>query len=171
MDKVFYFLNYQLGNGKFPDGVKAPSFCDAINEINKGQKESHWAWYIMPTNNKSNTFGYKFALNDEETKEYLFNTTLYSNYLCFMKIVNKQLMNGLHSSQLFVYKMDVIKLYDSVCWFKRFVKKNDELYNILEQIKVKIEPDIKYYMLDSIIDFQNSNIQKTKYLTAAFSVL
>ena len=51
------------------------------------------------------------------------------------------------------------------------MKKNDELYNILEQIKVKIEPDIKYYMLDSIIDFQNSNIQKTKYLTTAFSVL
>ena len=171
MSKINDFLQYQLGQGKFFDNTKAPSFCDAIHEINTGQKNGLWTWYIMPTNNKSKTFGYKFALNDEETIAYLKNPTLYNNYLEFMRIVNQQLNNGLSSIQLFVTKLDVIKLYDSINWFRKFLRKSDQLYNILEQINLIIEPEIKFYMLDSIIDFQNSNIQKTKYLTAAFNDL
>ena len=165
MSKIDDFLEYQLGNGKFFDNTEAPSFCDAINEINKGQKKSHWAWYIMPTNNKTKTFGYKFALNDEETIAYLKNSTLYNNYLAFMKIIINQLNNGIPSLQLLATKIDVIKLYDSISWFKKILNEDDELFFIIEQVKLKIEPEIKYYMLDSIIDFQNSNIQRTKYLT------
>lgn len=165
MSKINDFLQYQLGEGKFFDNTKAPSFCDAIHEINTGRKNGLWTWYIIPTNNKSKTFGYKFALNDEETIAYLKNPTLYNNYLAFMKIIINQLNNGVPSLQLLATKIDVIKLYESVCWFKSFLQRNDELFSIIEQILVKLEPELKYYMLDYIIEFQNVNIQRTKYLT------
>lgn len=155
MSKINDFLQYQFGNGKFFDNTPAPSLSDALHEINIGQKKSHWAWYIMPTNNKSKTFGYKFALNKEETSAYLKNPILYYNYLAFMRIINNQLNNGIPSLQLLATKIDVIKLYESVSWFKKLLKRDDELFSIIEKIVEKLEPEIKYYMLDYIIEFQN----------------
>lgn len=169
MSKINDFLHYQLGNGVFFDNTKAPSFCDAIHEMNMGQKKSNWAWYIMPTNNKSKTFGYKFALNDEETITYLKNPTLYFNYFAFIKIINNQLNKGIPSLQLLATKKDIIKLYESVSWFKKFLKKDEQLFTIIYEIIVKLEPEMKYYMLDYIIDFQIVNNQRTKYLTKVFN--
>ena len=41
-------LDYQTGNRVLPDGSPAPSYTQALDEIKKGAKTSHWMWYIFP---------------------------------------------------------------------------------------------------------------------------
>lgn len=122
------FVEYHKGYGILPDNTIAPSFEMALNEIKTGKKTSHWAWYIMPTNKSSRTFGNMFVLqNDEQIKAYISNPLLYNNYITFLTTVIEQLQK-IKPIDLLNSHVDVNKLYDSVSLFNQYASDDNILF-------------------------------------------
>lgn len=160
MNKTQDFLTFHMGNGKLSDGSTASSFQTALVEILSGKKKTHWSWYVMPTNMKSKSFGYRFALDRNETIAYIRNDLLLSNYLVFMYAVSNKLESGISPETLLMSKTDVIKAYDSAKWFNQFGSyTNCELFNVTNKIINQLSGVVQEYMLEIMI----SSIDTKKY--------
>ena len=130
------FVQYHKGYGILPNNTIAPSFEKALNEIKKGKKVSHWAWYIIPINKPSRTFRHKFALeNEEQIEEYISTPLLYHNYINFLTSVIEQLKET-EPIDLLNSQVDVNKLYESASLFNKYSSPN---HNTLFQLTSKIQ--------------------------------
>jgi len=82
-------------------------------------KQSHWSWYIIPTNKNSRQFGDAFKLTFQEATAYLSDRTLRDHYVRFMSRVVKRLDDGIPPRALLMSDVDVRKTYESAVLFKR----------------------------------------------------
>ena len=153
MSKISDFVTFHTGDGKMPDGTAAPCFQTALSEIFKGRKESHWCWYITPTNTTSKSFGDRFVLSTEDTIAFIQNKLLLSHYLVFMHVVSNQLERGIDPGTLLMSKTDAIKVYKSAKWFNKFGSHtNSELFNVTNRIITMLDRVAQDYMVDTILE-------------------
>lgn len=160
MEKIITFLKYHNGFGKLSDGSCAPSFATANIEILSGAKQSHWIWYLLPTNDKSKTFGDKFTLSNSEIILFIANPTLSKNYVTLLQSILYQLDNGVHPLRLLMSKIDVIKTYESVSLFERY----SEFCPILKNTTDKIKNHLKSYAVHYMIDTMLTKNKKVRFL-------
>lgn len=105
-------------------------FATALAEINQGQKESHWMWYLFPTPpflrngvEVGSTMNRHYALRgDDQVVAFLRYSTpdvdLRQNYLALSQAVAKQLQAGRTLRKLFPYGDDK-KVRSSLQLFQR----------------------------------------------------
>ena len=140
------FVQFHNGEGFLPCGTTmAPGFEIALNEIEKGKKTTHWAWYIIPINKSSRTFRNKFVLqNEEEIKAFIETPLLYNNYITFLTAIIKQLEKGIEPIDLLNSQVDVNKLNESVTLFNRHASNDNTLFQLTTKIQHHLLGKVHY---------------------------
>jgi uncharacterized protein (DUF1810 family) len=140
------FVQFHKGEGFLPCSTTiAPGFEIALNEIKKGKKTTHWAWYIIPINKSSRTFRNRFVLhNEDEIKAFIETPLLYNNYITFLTAIIEQLHNGIEPIDLLNSQVDVNKLNESVTLFNKQSLNHTILYELTTKI-MKLLSDKIYY--------------------------
>lgn len=122
------------------------TYARAMREISRGEKESCWMWFMIPTPpyvvdglERGSARNRRFALrSDEEVREYLRfeadGVNLRDNYLGLMRAIVEQLQKGRKVVQL-LGGIDEPKLRSSVKLFERAARDMDaELHGVLLQL-------------------------------------
>lgn len=121
-----------------------PSYSEALAELNAGQKESHWIWYIFPQLRGLGSSYYStfYGLTDEEEAlEYLNHPILGARYVECVDAVFQKLCpssnspSGLNGSKvtplaLMGSEVDVLKLKSSLQLFDKICRAESSLYPI-----------------------------------------
>ena len=151
---------------EFVDNQK-DDYDTALKEIKDGEKLSHWIWYIMPQEQKSNQNN--FRLNIAKATEYLkFSENgidLGKNYLQIMKEVEKQIFeNRIQPLALMGGEPDDRKLTHSVELFLAAThgSKDGSLKKEINQVcgKILTHPDLeKHIARFRGIDFEKFRIE------------
>ena len=122
----------------FDRGDKS-TFITAIHEIKNNKKESHWIWYVIPSNNYKGSITSNFFSVSEKPRE---NTLSVSEYLSdkilmkrYIKII--KLLAGKNKYQL-------IQLFGIVD-YNKLVKSIKIFYPILLQKIIKLDKMKKLY--------------------------
>ena len=122
----------------FDRGDKS-TFIQAIHEIKNNKKESHWIWYVIPSNNYKGSITSNFFSVSEKPRE---NTLSVSEYLSdkirmkrYIKII--ELLAGKN-------KYHLIQLFGIVD-YNKLVKSIKIFYPILLQKIIKLDKIKKLY--------------------------
>ena len=132
------------------------TYARAMREISKGEKESCWMWFMIPTPpyvvdgvERGSARNRRFALrSDQEVREYLRfeadGVNLRNNYLGLMEAILDQLKKGRKASQL-MGVIDEPKLRSSAKLFEKVTRDMDEeLHAVLIQLMKIIKEDPDY---------------------------
>ena len=147
------------------------NFETAIDEINKGQKKTHWMWYIIPSNldpySKEATFFKIDTRSDEKgsltAEQYLDNEYLRNNYIKIIVAIYEKFLKlkGSKDDRITIIKtiigpgpdeIDYKKLINSIEIFYPLLKTNyagvdgvskiTEFCDVLKDLKV-LDPNLK----------------------------
>ncbi|MDP3559487.1 MAG: DUF1810 family protein [Legionellaceae bacterium] len=100
--------------------AQAKDYLKACQEIDKGQKASHWIWYIFPqlqTLGFSSTAKFYSIVGFKEACQYLQNPLLCKRYKEILEKVHKKLEEGLSEVTLMGSDTDARKLSSSLTLF------------------------------------------------------
>ena len=96
-------------------------FDQALSELNRGRKTSHWIWYIFPqlAGLGASDMAQRYALQDiREAVEYLRDPLLRSRLLQVTNTVAQQLGRGTTLTTLMGGRLDAMKLVSSLTLFE-----------------------------------------------------
>jgi uncharacterized protein (DUF1810 family) len=105
------FLNAQ--SGRLPlqlGGGVCPTYAQALSEINAGQKEGHWIWYILPSSPGHSATSKFFGIDKNATvtpEEYLANPFLLIRYVQMLNTIGAKLSDHLLTDKSTVRPDDV----------------------------------------------------------------
>ena len=95
-------------------------YADALSEMRRGHKSSHWIWYIFPQIEGlgHSSTAHHFALRDlNETRAYLRDPLLRAHYEEIAGVVAEQLSRGVKLGHLMGSSIDALKLASSITLF------------------------------------------------------
>lgn len=129
---LYEFLKEKMVLKKYIDAQK-DNYDIALSEIKKGQKQSHWMWYIFPQIKgigKSENSTY-YAINSlEEAKMYLNNKLLRTRLI---DILNELLKLDENNAERIFGNVDALKLQSSMTLFNLADPKTEQFYLIINK--------------------------------------
>ncbi len=103
------------------------TYKNAIEELKKGEKISHWIWYCLPTiyGLGVSDMSKKYAIkNDNEAIKYLQHNILGKRLLDMLNIIMRQILkNNITINNLMGSEIDVKKLISSLTLWKYIIMK------------------------------------------------
>lgn len=147
-DLSIYLISYNENDNKlwFTDPfninrfieAQENTFNDAIKELKSGHKTSHWIWYVFPQingliSNPSETNKIYSIYSINEAKAYIENKLLKKRLIKSNKYILKNIKKGKTIED--ILDDDYKKYISSLTLFYYITNRNDELYNILNEIK------------------------------------
>ena len=87
----------KIPNNSVNFNITGTNFATALKEINNGQKQTHWMWYILPSDLDTKTETATFfklgpqSVNSLTEQIYLNNSKLHDNYVKMIRAINKYL--------------------------------------------------------------------------------
>jgi uncharacterized protein (DUF1810 family) len=122
---------------RFYDAQSHGAYAQALAEMRRGQKTSHWIWYIFP---QIDGLGHSstardFALRDlDEACAYLRDPLLRKHYEEIARVVAEQLSGGVKLGDLMGSSIDALKLVSSITLFRAAavtLAKDDPAFEVL----------------------------------------
>ncbi|MCE7954195.1 MAG: DUF1810 domain-containing protein [Bacteroidetes bacterium CHB6] len=108
-------------------------YTTALNEIKKGQKKSHWMWYIFPQLKGLGKSHYAefYGINDmDEATHYLHHPVLGNR----LKEISGELLKINHNQADIIFgKQDTVKLKSCMTLFAQIAHSDDVFRKVLEK--------------------------------------
>lgn len=149
---MYMFLSFYEGSGEYPDGTPAIGIIPVIEQLRAGGvKATDWTIHLTPSSLRSIKFNETFAIDDDETVAFMKNDTLMYYYVKLLHEISFQLRSRIRNIDVIPSKLDIIRIYRSVAWFKTFAKDGSELHEITDRLEKQLVMSACEYMTEAVL--------------------
>jgi len=142
-------------------------YTTALREIQKGQKTTHWIWYVWPSHMRVRKTQYPNLMfsNLKDVLQYASHPTLVSRLCEITKIATEQLESGIPLNRLFgaMAHVDAPKFWECISMFTvvALVQNKTEMFQIMKHALEVIQRPLHQLVVNTLLqDEQNEEKEK-----------